>query len=197
VVSLLTSFDSFLGFFQTNNMKLTVVLVCLCGALLASCAAAASSQRQLLQADDMMTITGAANENGYLVATRYMALDDLTGLAPTQLGYLDDGQHESGTLLPGAYGGYGLTGGAYGGLLESGAIASSSMVESLPEVEVKPSIPVAEQSSKPLTLNVQGASSDAAATATASSKSAAGTNSMAAQVVLMAMAVAAAVALMY
>jgi hypothetical protein len=145
----------------------------------------------------MMTITGAANENGYLVATRYMALDDLTGLAPTQLGYLDDGEHESGTLLPGAYGGYGPTHGAYGGLLESGTIASSSMVESLPEVEVNPSIPVAEQTSKPVTLNVQGASSDAAATATASSKSGASTNSMAAEVVLMAMAVAAAVALMY
>jgi hypothetical protein len=126
-----------------------------------------------------------------------MALDDLTGLAPTQLGKLDDGEHESGTLLPGAYGGYGPTGGAYGGLLESGVINSSSMVETLPEVEVKPSIPAVEQTSKPLTLNVQGASSGAAATATASSKSAAGTNSMAAQVVLMAMAVTAAVALMY
>jgi hypothetical protein len=155
----------------------------------------------------MMTITGAANENGFLVATKYMELDDLTGLAPAQLSNdMDYAEHESGTLLPGAYGGseemlrrytalggYGPTDGAYGGLLESGKIDSSSMVESLPEVEVQPSIPATEQqASKPMALTIQAATpNDAAATATASGKSAAAVNSVTAPVVLMAMAMVA------
>lgn len=194
-------------------MKRSFVLTCLCAGLLVSSAAAALVRRQLLRADDIMAITGTAAQNGDMTTPpRYFSIgddpldDDVAELEATQQ---DDGfwdaeglgdllQKESGSLLPGAYGGpaeilpqdlpktlgkYALAGGAYGGVLESSlndSDNSSSTMESLPSA------------------NLAGTSSTASnttTTATASGNSAAGNHSITAQVMLLAVAVAAALAM--